>query len=198
MKSRATAQGHLLIGWSRTTSLADDLACTKSIAFTDAQDFGGWSTQKIADLSPDGRNRHLGCHSNRTCHAYAAALHAEPEPPALTGHLPRLGPDLLAQTMRSEPSLQGFEAYIVDLAVVLDGVALQRLGSIRMNVGHDMGRDFLQRPALDPGRRCRDGRCKNLSPLPSPSLLLWWRRRRFWRSQAPWQRKTQVACVPSD
>src|SRR5271166_346422 len=75
----------------------------------------------------------------------------------LSDHLPRLGPDFLAQPMSSKPILQGFEADIVNLAVVLDGVALQRLGGIGMDVGHDVRGDLFQRSALDPGLRCLHG-----------------------------------------
>jgi hypothetical protein len=47
----------------------------------------------------------------------------------------RFGLDLLPQTMRLEPVFERFDADVVDLAVVLDGVALERLVIIRMDVG---------------------------------------------------------------
>src|SRR3954447_26977793 len=65
----------------------------------------------------------------------------------------RLGPHLLPQSVRPKPILERLHAEIMHLTIVLDGVALQGLGGVWMDVGHDVRRYFFQGAAPSPSLR---------------------------------------------
>src|SRR5215217_5269414 len=63
---------------------------------------------------------------------------------------PRLGPDLLLQTMRPKPHLDRLNEQVMHLHILIEGVTLQRLRSVRMEIQHNMGGSFFECAPPDP------------------------------------------------
>ena len=58
---------------------------------------------------------------------------------------PRLGPDLLLQTMRPKPHLDRLNEQVMHLHILIEGVTLQRLRGVWMEIEHEMGGGFFER-----------------------------------------------------